>query len=232
VITVGSIGKSANKAYYSNFGATVEIAAQGGDKTDPFSDTILSTLNSGTTSPLGSGWIYTKYQGTSMAAPHVAGVASLMLSINGSLTPAQVTSLMQANSTPFPGGVSCTTANCGAGILNAGAAVVAARDFVAPVTPPGAFNKSSPSSSTTRRNRPVTLVWGSSSGATSYEYCIDTINNSACDTGWVSVGNSTSVVLNSLAANTTYRWQVRSLNGGGTTYANGSATSYWQLRTR
>jgi hypothetical protein len=93
---------------------------------------VLSTLNSGTQGPLGDTYVY--YQGTSMAAPHVAGVASLVLSRNPALTPAQVLSILQSTATVFPAGSSCNTSNCGSGIVNAGAAVAAA-------APTGPLNK-------------------------------------------------------------------------------------------
>jgi hypothetical protein len=66
-----------------------------------------------------------------MAAPHVAGLVSLMLSINPSLTPAQVLTLLQQNVTPFPASGTCTTSNCGSGIANAAATLAAIS-----VTPP------------------------------------------------------------------------------------------------
>jgi serine protease len=53
--------------------------------------------------------------GTSMAAPHVAGVVALMLS-KRSLTPAQVESALKANTRPLPG--SCP-GGCGTGIIDA-----------------------------------------------------------------------------------------------------------------
>lgn len=124
VITVSAINRSGGKAYYSNFGNAVEIAAPGGAQTfinDP--NGILSTLNSGTTGAAADDYRY--YQGTSMAAPHVAGLVSLMLSANPGLTPAQVLAQLQNNARPFPTGTGgdCTGALCGAGIINAAAAV-------------------------------------------------------------------------------------------------------------
>ena len=137
VITVAATIKNGARARYSNYGAAVEIAAPGGnaDGVDP---DVLSTLNSGATSPNPSGYNYARYAGTSMATPHVTGVASLMLSVNPALTPAQVLSKIQTtarvfptpgpacNSPPQASACNCTTALCGAGILNAAAAVAAA----------------------------------------------------------------------------------------------------------
>lgn len=123
VITVAATDRNGNKASYSNFGASVEIAAPGGSGGTNSPNAVLSTLNDGTQGP--ANHIYKTYNGTSMATPHVAGVVSLMLSINPSLTSAQVISLLQANVTAFPGGSTCNTSICGAGILNAAAAVQA-----------------------------------------------------------------------------------------------------------
>jgi len=53
----------------------------------------------------------------------VAGVASLMLAVAPQLTASQVRSLLTASAKPFPTGSSCTTALCGAGIVDAAAAV-------------------------------------------------------------------------------------------------------------
>jgi serine protease len=122
VITVGATNRLGSRASYSNFGTRVDISGPGGITTiasDP--NGILSTLNAGTTIPTGS--IYEFYQGTSMATPHVAGVVSLMLSVNPNLNPTQVLNILKSTATPFPAGSTCTTANCGAGILNAAGAV-------------------------------------------------------------------------------------------------------------
>ncbi len=135
VITVAAIGRQAQRASYSNFGPLVEIAAPGGD----FSGLgVLSTLNNGTTTVNPAGYDYVYYYGTSMATPHVAGIASLILSVNPALTPAQVLATIQTTARAFPTGTGrdCTTSGtfaCGAGIIDAGAAVAAA---AAGVTPP------------------------------------------------------------------------------------------------
>ncbi len=121
VIAVAATTRNGSKATYSNFGAKVAIAAPGGGGNDG----VLSTLNTGTTVPAADSYAW--FQGTSMATPHVSGVVSLMLSGNPSLTPAQVLAKLQSSARVFPTGTGadCTKALCGAGILNAAAALTA-----------------------------------------------------------------------------------------------------------
>lgn len=123
VISVAATGPSGARAYYSNFGPTIKIAAPGGDMSSGAAGGILSTLNDGTTTPGADS--YANYQGTSMATPHVVGIVSLMLSVNPTLTPAQVLSILQFTARPFPTGTirDCTTSLCGPGIIDAAAAV-------------------------------------------------------------------------------------------------------------
>jgi hypothetical protein len=75
----------------------------------------------------------------------------------------------------------------------------------------------------------LSLSWGASSDATSYEYCIDTSVNGACNASWISVGNVLSAALSGLSQSTTYSWQVRAVNGQGTTQADGG--TWWQFTT-
>jgi hypothetical protein len=92
--------------------------------------------------------------------------------------------------------------------------------------PPGPFEKSSPVDLSTNLPSNPTLTWGTSSSASSYEYCIDKIDDDICNSSWVSGGSSTSKVLNNLTQGTHY-WQVRAVNAKGTTYANGSSSDWW-----
>jgi serine protease len=120
VITVAATGRTGARAYYSNYGSVVDVAAPGGDMSGGSSNGILSTLNAGTTSPGADNYAY--YQGTSMAAPHVAGVVAMMLAKNGALTPDEVETKLKGSTRAFPGNCS----QCGTGIVDANAAVDAA----------------------------------------------------------------------------------------------------------
>ena len=96
----------------------------------------------------------------------------------------------------------------------------------AAVSLPGAFGKTSPTSGAMDLEQPVTLSWGESAGATSYEYCHDATNDGAC-TGWVNTGSSTSRTV-SPTPGISY-WQVRARNAAGLTYADGGPASYWSF---
>jgi serine protease len=113
VVAIAAIDRQGNRASYSNFGTLVDVGAPGGE-TATQADGVLSTLNTGTQTQ-GSA-TYAFYQGTSMATPHVAGLAALMLGLNSSLTPAQVETFLKDNTRPLAG--SCT-GGCGTGLVNA-----------------------------------------------------------------------------------------------------------------
>jgi serine protease len=129
VVTVAATGKNGGKAYYSNYGNLVDLAAPGGSMNTGTADGIVSTLNSGTQQAVTDTYRY--YQGTSMATPHVAGVAALMLAANPALTPDQVESLLKSSARAFP--QSCN--GCGTGLLDANAAVQAAKGITTTPTP-------------------------------------------------------------------------------------------------
>ncbi len=95
VISVSAVGLDLKRAPYSNFGSTIDIAAPGGDTSvdrngDSFADGVLSTLFDDTSVKFS----YVFYQGTSMAAPHIAGVLALMRGANPALTPTVIDQLI------------------------------------------------------------------------------------------------------------------------------------------
>jgi PKD repeat protein len=82
VICVGSVDGNDSRSSFSNYNGSnpyVDIAAPGGYTNGGLQSTVYTTTNG-----------YGKMGGTSMATPFAAGLAGLMLSINPSLTPAQI----------------------------------------------------------------------------------------------------------------------------------------------
>ncbi|MEU5433579.1 S8 family serine peptidase [Streptomyces sp. NPDC020719] len=103
VVTVAAMGSGDVKASYSNFGdGVIDVAAPGGDGASG----VYSTLPGGK---------YGTKSGTSMASPHVVGVAALIASANPGITPAQIREKLAtgANDVACPSDSRCTgtTAN-------------------------------------------------------------------------------------------------------------------------
>lgn len=128
VVAVASVTSSSARSSFSNYGALIDVSAPG--------SSILSTLNSGTQGPGAES--YASYNGTSMAAPHVAGAVALAQSRRLALglplwTPAEVESQLKATAYALSG--SCS-GGCGAGIIDANALVAAAGGSTPPPPPP------------------------------------------------------------------------------------------------
>jgi serine protease len=124
VLSVYATDRRGRRTPYSNFGR-VHLAAPGGTAGGWPADQILSTDNRGETRPTTDHYGYKV--GTSMAAPHVAGVAALLLAADPALRPGELINLLMETARPFPaaGTESCTSAgprSCGAGLLDAAAA--------------------------------------------------------------------------------------------------------------
>jgi serine protease len=123
---IASTGPEGLRSYFSNYGPSVTLAAPGGDKRYGLSGAILSTVNPGG-GYQGSGFDF--YQGTSMATPHVAGVAGLVYAVSGkSLTAEKVEQILYITTHDFGASTdsnkSCKGKKpCGHGILDAEEAV-------------------------------------------------------------------------------------------------------------
>lgn len=120
VISVAAVTTNGGRTAYSNYGGNVAIAAPGGNWATMYTGgafDIMYTLDARYSS---TG--YGAFEGTSIAAAQVSGVAALMLSKNLKLTPAQVKTKLQASASAVP--AACE--GCGSGIVDAAAAVAAA----------------------------------------------------------------------------------------------------------
>lgn len=113
-IGVSSVGPTGSLAPYSNYGNGVDIAAPGGDTSAKKEDGVLQNTI-GMMDPTTDRYEY--FQGTSMASPHVAGVAALIISA-GVKNPDQVEKILLATATKKGDQV-----KYGAGVVNAAAAV-------------------------------------------------------------------------------------------------------------
>ncbi|RSS39372.1 protease [Streptomyces sp. WAC08241] len=120
VVTVAASDREGNRAAYSNYGKAVDVTAPGGETAVRAADGIWSSLNKGTKSP--GDETYASYQGTSMAAPHIAGLAALLKQKSPSLTPAQIEQTIKNNTRALPG--TCS-GGCGAGLSDAGKTLTA-----------------------------------------------------------------------------------------------------------
>ncbi|MGH7966287.1 MAG: S8 family serine peptidase, partial [Candidatus Binatia bacterium] len=140
VITVHATTRLGGFTPYSNFGEVIDVAAPGGridfSFDGPFGvlpyDAVLSTLGSGAT--VLTEHVFGFLSGTSQATAHTTGIASLLLSVNPSLTPSQIEALITGTARSFPvgTGADCNPLDCGTGIIDAAAAL---RATPQPATP-------------------------------------------------------------------------------------------------
>lgn len=124
VITVTAVNTKNARSSYANWGHAVHLAAPGGDARQP-----LITASQHHDAKI-NGHPIRHDQGTSFAAPHVTGAASLILSFRPKLHPILVKSLLTRTSKPFPKG-RCDPKpikTCGAGVLNVHKALTKALD--------------------------------------------------------------------------------------------------------
>ncbi|MBV9621784.1 MAG: S8 family peptidase [Gammaproteobacteria bacterium] len=163
VAAVAGLRHVGTKVGFSSLGPQIALSAPAGNCVNtglgqPCLFSIDTTSNTGTTVPAAS--TYTDQSnfnvGTSFSAPIVAGIAGLMLAVNGNLTAGQLINRLQLGAGkpfPTPSGVppchvpasstdlqtsecSCTTDTCGAGMANAHGAVLEALRPIAAVALP------------------------------------------------------------------------------------------------
>jgi len=165
VVAVVALRHVGTKVGFSNLGSRATLGAPGGNcvnegANQPCLFSIDTTTNSGRTGPVNNTYTdqFNYNVGTSFSAPLVAGIAGLMLSVNASLSSAEVTARLRAGVRPWPAaptdrvlpvcrvpsGVNdlqpsecvCTSAACGAGMAHAPGAVSEALRPIATVVVP------------------------------------------------------------------------------------------------
>jgi hypothetical protein len=117
-ITVAAVGPTGSKASYSNFGTPIDIAAPGGDINPANPDgtfLVHSAVCDFRSDPCVPG--YARFGGTSMAAPHVSGVAALLLAQNPGLSVTQLRDRLLNFAVDV--GAAGPDIHFGAGLLNA-----------------------------------------------------------------------------------------------------------------
>lgn len=165
VAAVAAIRHAGSKVGFSSLGPEVTIAAPGGNCVNvnggPCLFSLDTTSNTGTTTPATHSFTdqLNNNLGTSFSAPIVSGIAALMLSRNNNLSTAQMLARLREGARPFPTTVAdaptiqachvpasaqdfqleqclCTTATCGAGMVDAANSVNAADRPIAAVSLP------------------------------------------------------------------------------------------------
>ena len=168
VIAVVGLRNVGTKVGYSSFGAEATIAAPAGNCVVSTGGVCLRSIdtvtNLGTTVPGDSSYTDETNEnlGTSFSAPIVSGIAALMRAVNNNLTPAQLVARLKSSATAFPGGATgvptcpandatsgeCVCPNagsssgnqCGAGMVNALQAVMAAQKPIGVIVIPASVH--------------------------------------------------------------------------------------------
>lgn len=113
-------------AVFSNYGDKIDLSAPG-------LGIYVATCSSPTSYNCDNSSAVITESGTSLSAPMVSGVASLLFAVNGSLNNFYAEEILRNSSRAFPANSTCIN-NCGAGMLDAGAALALMNNFVTPAT--------------------------------------------------------------------------------------------------
>lgn len=198
VLAVAGLRQNGLKVGYSNLGSEVGISAPAGNcvlsgANQPCVYALNTTTNHGTQAPEADDYSTPSFQptfGTSFSSPLAAGTAALMKAVNPALTPATLIARIKESARPFPTDSStpacvspsvtpvqnitclCNTAVCGAGMLNAAGAVLAAQRPVALAAVQGVI----------KVGNPLTLDGSQSAGANgraiaTWQWVVESISN-------------------------------------------------------
>jgi subtilisin family serine protease len=208
-VTVAATGRVGGLAGYSNFGSSIDIAAPGGDM--PRDSGILSTVATGATTLTGYG--YANYQGTSMAAPHVAGVAALVASLHPTWGPNEIEAAIYAGVRPFPADSlrPCVTTSetptgsqrrCGVGLLDAVGALNMAQPTLT-ITAPDRLAVGETATVSAASDLPGTVTLAVAS-ATAANCTLDGNTLTATQTGTCTLNAATPATADHVAARATF----------------------------
>ena len=191
-ITVGATDSTDARAYYSNYGTCVDIFAPGSG--------ILSSWWTSTTAT-------NTISGTSMATPHVAGAAALLLAADPTATPATIRTRLIANAT------ASVISDAGTGSPNL---LLASRALASPpVTLPGAPSRLAAVAGNAR----VTLSFDlptDAGGSVITDYVIQqSLSGGAWTTVNDGVSGTTGATITGLTNGTSYAFQVAAVNSAG-----------------
>jgi subtilisin family serine protease len=205
VLSVAAITSSGARASFSNFGVTsVDLGAPGSG--------ILSTMPGGG---------YSSRSGTSMAAPHVTGVAALVASSSPGITSRQVVDLLLDTTRPL---ASLAGRTLTGGMVDAFGALSSL-----PADPPPSESTppSAPTSLTAnaRSSSQIALSWDAVPSATSYILERSTSPESGWTIHATLAAKWTSFLDEGLLASTTYSYRVRAVNDLGSSDPSNNASA-------
>jgi len=219
-ISVAATTSIDTRASYSNYGSTIDIAAPGGDSGDNNGDGYDDMILQNTFGSSGDGYYF--YAGTSMASPHVAGVAALVKAANPSLTNVQIRQILESTAEDL--GDTGWDQYFGYGLVDAYAAVLEAIGGSGgggdeDTTPPTISGVNATNITTNS----ATIVWTTNENADSVVYYGTTTSygNTASDSSYVT---SHSIDLTGLPAGTVIHYKVVSTDEAGNTSESGDYT--------
>ncbi|MBI3367381.1 MAG: S8 family serine peptidase, partial [Burkholderiales bacterium] len=220
-IGVAGLRHTGTKVGYSNIGPEVTLAAPAGNCVNLSGACLyplLTTVNAGSTTPSSNTYsdAFNSSLGTSFATPLVAGTVALMRAVSPTLTPAAIKAALQASARPFPqtgaeasvvacrapDGTDqvecyCTSSTCGAGMLDAAAAVARVQPSVAAPTVDIAVSSASVSAGTSVTLSAANATANGGRAIVSYQWAISSGGTLAA---FASPTNTSAVTLATSAA--------------------------------
>lgn len=226
-IAVGATRYDGKRAYYSNYGNALDIVAPGGDvrvdqNKDGYVDGILQNTFGGDPTQFS----YYFYQGTSMATPHVSGVAALLIA-EGAEGSDQVRAAIQ--NTAIDLGTSGWDQYYGYGLVNATAAL----EYITPISDnikPTISNVGATASTSS-----ATVTWNTDEASSSIvRYSKD--KNSFIGNSFIEVSDTAKITahkveLTGLASATTYYYEVLSADAAGNIAVDNNSGEYYSFTT-